>query len=62
MEYFRIFESVGLIEGRIEKIFRGRFRKYYMIKCGFRFEVLFILYIFGIDIYELKKLRVMVEY
>ncbi len=54
LEHLRILESAGLIEGRTEKIPRGRPRKYYSIKRGFRLEVLLTPYIFGTEMYEPK--------
>ncbi|BAD86480.1 archaeal heat shock regulator, ArsR family [Thermococcus kodakarensis KOD1] len=62
LEHLRILESAGLIEGRTEKIPRGRPRKYYTIKRGFRLEVLLTPYTFGTDIYEPKKPRATAEY
>jgi len=62
LEHLRILERAGLIEGRIEKIPRGRPRKYYTIKRGFRLEVLLTPYIFGTEMYEPKKPRQTVEY
>jgi ArsR family transcriptional regulator len=62
LEHLRILESAGLIEGRTEKIPRGRPRKYYTIKRGFRLEVLLTPYTFGTDIYEPKKPRTTEEY
>ncbi len=55
LEHLRILENAGLIEGRTEKIPRGRPRKYYTIRRGFRLEVLLTPYIFGTSMYEPKK-------
>ncbi|WP_461866419.1 ArsR/SmtB family transcription factor [Thermococcus sp.] len=55
LEHLRILESAGLIEGRTEKIPRGRPRKYYTIRRGFRLEVLLTPYIFGTSMYEPKR-------
>ncbi|ASJ05084.1 MULTISPECIES: ArsR/SmtB family transcription factor [Thermococcus] len=62
LEHLRILESAGLIEGRTEKIPRGRPRKYYTIKRGFRLEVLLTPYAFGTEMYEPKKPRQTKEY
>jgi len=62
LEHLRILESAGLIEGRIEKIPRGRPRKYYTIKRGFRMEVLLTPYSFGTEMYEPKSPRDTKEY
>ncbi|MDI3474331.1 MAG: ArsR family transcriptional regulator [Thermococcaceae archaeon] len=62
LEHLRILESAGLIEGRTEKIPRGRPRKYYTIKRGFRLEVLLTPYTFGTDIYEPKRPGASAEY
>jgi ArsR family transcriptional regulator len=62
LEHLRILEEAGLIEGRIERIPRGRPRKYYTIKRGFRLEVLLTPYIFGTEMYEPKVLRKTEEY
>ena len=62
LEHLRILESAGLIEGRTEKIPRGRPRKYYTIKRGFRLEVLLTPYTFGTEMYEPKKPRRTTEY
>jgi len=62
LEHLRILESAGLIEGRTEKIPRGRPRKYYTIKRGFRMEVLLTPYSFGTEMYEPKKPRQSREY
>ncbi|NJE85041.1 ArsR family transcriptional regulator [Thermococcus sp. CX2] len=62
LEHLRILESAGLIEGRVEKIPRGRPRKYYMIKRGFRLEVLLTPYTFGTEMYEPKAPRPTREY
>jgi len=62
LEHLRILEKAGLIEGRTEKIPRGRPRKYYTIKRGFRLEVLLTPYTFGTEMYEPKKPRQTVEY
>ncbi|ASI99080.1 ArsR/SmtB family transcription factor [Thermococcus celer] len=62
LEHLRILESAGLIEGRTEKIPRGRPRKYYSIKRGFRLEVLLTPYIFGTEMYEPKAPRKTEEY
>jgi ArsR family transcriptional regulator len=62
LEHLRILEKAGLIEGRTEKIPRGRPRKYYTIKRGFRLEVLLTPYTFGTEMYEPKKPRQTTEY
>ncbi|NJE60510.1 ArsR family transcriptional regulator [Thermococcus sp. 21S7] len=62
LEHLRILESAGLIEGRTEKIPRGRPRKYYTIKRGFRLEVLLTPYAFGTEMYEPKAPRQTREY
>ncbi|WP_087037172.1 ArsR/SmtB family transcription factor [Thermococcus litoralis] len=62
LEHLRILESAGLIEGRIEKIPRGRPRKYYQIKRGIRLEVLLTPYSFGTEMYEPKAPRQTKEY
>ncbi len=62
LEHLRILEKAGLIEGRVEKIPRGRPRKYYTIKRGFRLEVLLTPYTFGTEVYEPKKPRQTAEY
>ncbi|CAI1493116.1 Putative transcriptional regulators [Thermococcus nautili] len=62
LEHLRILEKAGLIEGRTEKIPRGRPRKYYTIKRGFRLEVLLTPYTFGTEMYEPKKPRPTAEY
>ncbi|ANF22026.1 ArsR/SmtB family transcription factor [Thermococcus piezophilus] len=62
LEHLRILESAGLVEGRVEKIPRGRPRKYYMIKRGFRLEVLLTPYTFGTEMYEPKAPRPTREY
>jgi len=62
LEHLRILESAGLIEGRTEKIPRGRPRKYYTIKRGFRLEVLLTPYAFGTEMYEPKVPRQSSEY
>jgi len=62
LEHLRILEGAGLIEGRVEKIPRGRPRKYYMIKRGFRMEVLLTPYAFGTEMYEPRKPRQTAEY
>ncbi|NJD98221.1 ArsR family transcriptional regulator [Thermococcus sp. LS1] len=62
LEHLRILESAGLIEGRVEKIPRGRPRKYYTIKRGFRLEVLLTPYAFGTEMYEPKAPRPTREY
>jgi len=62
LEHLRILEKAGLIEGRTEKIPRGRPRKYYTIKRGFRLEVLLTPYTFGTEMYEPKKPRETAEY
>jgi len=62
LEHLRILESAGLIEGRIERIPRGRPRKYYTIKRGFRIEVLLTPYAFGTEMYEPKVPRPTKEY
>lgn len=55
LEHLRILKNAGLIEERIEKIPRGRPRKYYTIKRGFRLEVLLTPYAFGTELYEPKR-------
>ncbi|WP_461862757.1 ArsR/SmtB family transcription factor [Thermococcus sp.] len=55
LEHLRILENAGLIEGRTEKIPRGRPRKYYTIRRGFRLEILLTPYIFGTSMYEPKR-------
>lgn len=62
LEHLRILERAGLIEGRVEKIPRGRPRKYYTIKRGFRLEVLLTPYLFGTKMYEPKAPRKTAEY
>lgn len=62
LEHLRILERAGLIEGRVEKIPRGRPRKYYTIKRGFRLEILLTPYIFGTEMYEPKAPRKTAEY
>ncbi|HIP88956.1 MAG TPA: ArsR family transcriptional regulator [Thermococcus paralvinellae] len=62
LEHLRILERAGLIEGRVEKIPRGRPRKYYTIKRGFRLEVLLTPYLFGTEMYELTVPRRTAEY
>lgn len=62
LEHLRILESAGLIEGRTEKIPRGRPRKYYTIKRGFRLEVLLTPYAFGTEMYEPTAPRQTKEY
>ncbi|WP_297501185.1 ArsR family transcriptional regulator [Thermococcus sp.] len=62
LEHLKILERAGLIEGRVEKIPRGRPRKYYTIKRGFRLEVLLTPYSFGTEMYEPKKPRKTEEY
>lgn len=62
LEHLRILEKAGLIEGRTEKIPRGRPRKYYTIKRGFRLEVLLTPYTFGTEMYEPKRPRQTEEY
>ncbi len=62
LEHLRILEGAGIIEGRIEKIPRGRPRKYYTIKRGFRMEVLLTPYAFGTEMYEPKRPRQTEEY
>lgn len=62
LEHLRILEGAGLIEGRIERIPRGRPRKYYTIKRGFRMEVLLTPYAFGTEMYEPKRPRQTEEY
>ncbi len=62
LEHLRILEEAGLIEGRIEKIPRGRPRKYYSIKKGFRLEVLLTQHAFGTEVYEPKVPRETREY
>ncbi|NJE26621.1 ArsR family transcriptional regulator [Thermococcus sp. MV5] len=62
LEHLRILEGAGLIEGRVEKIPRGRPRKYYQIKRGIRLEVLLTPYCFGTEMYEPKVPKVTKEY
>ena len=62
LEHLRILEGAGLIEGRVEKIPRGRPRKYYQIKRGIRLEVLLTPYSFGTEMYEPKAPRTTKEY
>ncbi|MCA6214105.1 ArsR family transcriptional regulator [Thermococcus bergensis] len=62
LEHLRILENAGLIEGRVEKIPRGRPRKYYQIKRGIRLEVLLTPYSFGTEMYEPKMPRQTREY
>ncbi|HIP75500.1 MAG TPA: ArsR family transcriptional regulator [Thermococcus paralvinellae] len=62
LEHLRILERAGLIEGRVEKIPRGRPRKYYTIKRGFRLEVLLTPYLFGTEMYEPTVPRRTAEY
>ena len=57
LEHLRILESAGLIEGRLKRIPRGRPRKYYMIKRGFRLEILLTPYRFGTEFYETRRTR-----
>ncbi len=57
LEHLRILKSAGLIEERTEKIPRGRPRKYYTIRRGFRLEVMLTPYIFGTELYEPKEVR-----
>jgi len=52
LEHLKILESAGLIEGRTERIPRGRPRKYYTIKRGFRLEVLLTPHAFDTEMYE----------
>ncbi|CAB49229.1 ArsR/SmtB family transcription factor [Pyrococcus abyssi] len=62
LEHLRILEEAGLIESRIEKIPRGRPRKYYMIKRGLRLEILLTPTLFGSEMYEPKDIRKSPEY
>ncbi len=62
LEHLRILEGAGLIEGRIEKIPRGRPRKYYTIKKGFRLEVMLTPYLFGTEFYEARSAGCSREY
>jgi len=62
LEHLRILEGAGLIEGRVEKIPRGRPRKYYQIKRGIRLEVLLTPHSFGTEMYEPKAPRTTKEY
>ena len=62
LEHLRILEGAGLIEGRVEKIPRGRPRKYYQIKRGIRLEVLLTPHSFGTEMYEPKVPRITKEY
>ncbi|MCD6449126.1 MAG: ArsR family transcriptional regulator [Thermotogaceae bacterium] len=62
LEHLRILEGAGLIESRVEKIPRGRPRKYYQIKRGIRLEVLLTPYSFGTEMYEPKAPRQTREY
>jgi ArsR family transcriptional regulator len=57
LEHLRILKGAGLIEERTEKIPRGRPRKYYTIKRGFRMEVMLTPYIFGTELYEPRHPR-----
>ncbi len=57
LEHLRILKSAGLIEERTEKIPRGRPRKYYTIKRGFKLEVMLTPYLFGAELYEPKEVR-----
>ena len=57
LEHLRILKSAGLIEERTEKIPRGRPRKYYTIRRGFRLEVMLTPYLFGTELYEPKEVR-----
>lgn len=57
LEHLRVLKSAGLIEERTEKIPRGRPRKYYTIRRGFRLEVMLTPYIFGTEIYEPMEVR-----
>ncbi|AEC51264.1 hypothetical protein PNA2_0347 [Pyrococcus sp. NA2] len=62
LEHLRILEEAGLVESRIEKIPRGRPRKYYMIKRGLRLEILLTPTLFGSEMYEPKEIRRSPEY
>jgi len=62
LEHLRILEGAGLIEGRVEKIPRGRPRKYYQIKRGIRLEVLLTPHSFGTEMHEPKAPRITKEY
>ncbi|AIF69753.1 ArsR family transcriptional regulator [Palaeococcus pacificus DY20341] len=62
LEHLKILEEAGLIEGRVEKIPRGRPRKYYEIKRGFRLEVLLTPHLFGTEMYEPGKPKRAGEY
>jgi len=62
LEHLKILEGAGLIEGRVEKIPRGRPRKYYTIKKGFRLEILLTPYRFGTEFYEARGGRRGEEY
>jgi len=62
LEHLRILEEAGLIESRIEKIPRGRPRKYYMIKRGLRLEILLTPTLFGSEMYEPREIRKSPEY
>ncbi|MCD6524492.1 MAG: ArsR family transcriptional regulator [Thermococcus sp.] len=57
LEHLRTLKSAGLIEERTEKIPRGRPRKYYTIRRGFRLEVMLTPYIFGTELYEPREVR-----
>ncbi|NJF25487.1 ArsR family transcriptional regulator [Thermococcus sp. Bubb.Bath] len=57
LEHLRILKGAGLIEERTEKIPRGRPRKYYTIKRGFRMEVMLTPYLFGTELYEPRHSR-----
>jgi ArsR family transcriptional regulator len=57
LEHLRILKGAGLIEERTEKIPRGRPRKYYTIKRGFRMEVMLTPYLFGTELYEPRRPR-----
>ncbi|AFK23242.1 ArsR family transcriptional regulator [Pyrococcus sp. ST04] len=62
LEHLRLLEEAGLVESRIEKIPRGRPRKYYMIKKGLRLEILLTPTLFGSEMYEPKDIRKSPEY
>ncbi|ASJ03344.1 transcriptional regulator [Thermococcus profundus] len=57
LEHLKILKSAGLVEERTEKIPRGRPRKYYTIRRGFRLEVMLTPYVFGTELYEPRKIR-----
>ncbi|AEH23881.1 ArsR/SmtB family transcription factor [Pyrococcus yayanosii] len=62
LEHLRMLEEAGLVESRIEKIPRGRPRKYYMIKRGLRLEILLTPHLFGSEVYEPRDITKSPEY